>query len=257
MNTQRDNLQSRGQVSSSHRTFQGKRTKTEPSLLPNFDILQENVKNQFALGHIRGKWLHKPQYIIPKTEIQQKRDETYGKVNNKSKTKKLTFLKFGFRMHEKKNNYYLQPLIKQVHDAFGELANDGSMGVVDLWSDRNVNRLMDAIEMTRDNLLVRRMGKEKQKSDEPGLNRANEKKVNNIFKSSDDDTFKIKFQLTDVEKRRLTRIAMPTLCYQIRHGDPNEGIAAIVHSIDELHQENLEIYTNLYQQIKRIQKNIK
>lgn len=64
-------------------------------------------------------------------------------------------------MHEKKNNYYLQPLIKQVHDAFGELANDGSMGVVDLWSDRNVNRLMDAIEMTRDNLLVRRMGKEK------------------------------------------------------------------------------------------------
>lgn len=30
-------------------------------------------------------------------------------------------------------------------DAFGEVANDGSMGVVDLWSDRNVNRLMDAI----------------------------------------------------------------------------------------------------------------
>jgi len=35
------------------------------------------------------------------------------------------------------------------------------MGVVDLWSDRNVNRLMDAIEMTRDNLLIRRMGQEK------------------------------------------------------------------------------------------------
>jgi len=39
----------------------------------------------------------------------------------------------------------LQPLIKKVRDVFGEAANDGSMGVVDLWSDRNINRLMDAI----------------------------------------------------------------------------------------------------------------
>lgn len=43
-------------------------------------------------------------------------------------------------------------------EAYGEQAIDGSMGVVDLWSDRNVNRLMEAIEMTRDNLLIRRMG---------------------------------------------------------------------------------------------------
>lgn len=82
---------------------------------------------------------------MPKTDIQVKRDETFGKANKKSKNKRLTFLKFGFRTHEKKNNYYLQPLIKKVREAFGEVANDGSMGVVDLWSDRNVNRLMDAI----------------------------------------------------------------------------------------------------------------
>lgn len=57
------------------------------------------------------------------------------------------------------------------------------MGVVDLWSDRNVNKLMDAIEMTRDNLLVRRMGKERQKDDY--------KKVKEIFR--EEDTFNKKF----------------------------------------------------------------
>lgn len=31
------------------------------------------------------------------------------------------------------------PLIRKVRDAEGDVANDGSMGVVDLWSDRCIN----------------------------------------------------------------------------------------------------------------------
>lgn len=84
------------------------------------------------------------------------------------------------------------------------------MGVVDLWSDRNVNRLMDAIEMTRDNLLVRRMGREKPKDE--NANRITDRKLKDAYKLTEEDTFNKKFQLTDLEKRRLTRIAMPTLC---------------------------------------------
>lgn len=52
-----------------------------------------------------------------------------------------------------------------MRDVYGAVANDGSMGVVDLWSDRNVNRLMDAISMTRDNLIVRKMGRELSEND--------------------------------------------------------------------------------------------
>ncbi|CAD8111567.1 unnamed protein product [Paramecium sonneborni] len=238
--------------------------KSEPSLLPNIDILKENVKSSFALGHLRGLLTYKQVRELPKTDIQVKRDQTFGKANKKSKNKRLTFLKFGFRTHEKKNNYYLQPLIKKVKDAFGEVANDGSMGVVDLWSDRNVNRLMDAIQMTRDNLIVRKLGKELNEQEHLFMTRMEEKKIRDrIFMESlklqfqETDTFSLKFQLSDKDKKIVQRVAQPTISSNQRHNNPNENIQTIVESIDELHQENLEIYTNLYKQIKSIQKHIK
>jgi len=39
------------------------------------------------------------------------------------------------------------------------------MGVVDLWSDRCINKLMEGMHMTRDNLIVRKMGRELNDSD--------------------------------------------------------------------------------------------
>lgn len=83
------------------------RNRSEPSFYPAIDILQENVKSSFALGHFRGMQPIRANHNAVKTEIQLKREETYGKANNKAKNKRLTFLKFGFRMHEKKSNYYL------------------------------------------------------------------------------------------------------------------------------------------------------
>lgn len=82
------------------------------------------------------------------------------------------------------------------------------MGVVDLWSDRNVNRLMDAIEMTRDNLLIRRMGQEKQQDVENYiLTRIEEKKLKDRIvmeslklPSFEYQTLNMKYQLSEKEK---------------------------------------------------------
>ncbi|CAK59197.1 unnamed protein product (macronuclear) [Paramecium tetraurelia] len=251
------------QLSQSERKHKPKQ-KSEPSLLPNIDILKENVKSSFALGHLRGLLKYNKVKDVPKTEIQVKRDQTFGVANKQSKNKRLTFLKFGFRTHEKKNNYYLQPLIKKVRDVFGDAAIDGSMGVVDLWSDRNVNRLMDAIQMTRDNLIVRKLGKELNEADHFILNRNEEKKIRDrIFMESlklqfqETDTFSLKFLLSEKDKKIVQRVAQPTISSNLRHTNPNLNIQSIVENIDQLHQENLEIYTNLYKEIKQIQKNIK
>ncbi|KAM3136616.1 hypothetical protein pb186bvf_011252 [Paramecium bursaria] len=262
-----------------------KRVKSEFPTLPNYDILNEHVKSSFALGFIRGV-VQKPKTETHKTELQLKRDQTYGKANNKARNKRLTLLKFGFRTHEKKNNYYLQPLIRKVKEAFGDLAIDGSMGVVDLWSDRNVNRLMDAIEMTRDNLLLRRMGQERQQELENViLTRIEEKKLKDRIvmeslkmQQQETDTFQLKFQLTDKDKMRLQRYSKPThssspnianfslLGDKIQEGDishqniidqSKDKIRSLLENITEVHDENLEVYKEIYTKIRSLRKHIK
>ncbi|CAK93959.1 unnamed protein product (macronuclear) [Paramecium tetraurelia] len=183
--------------------------KSERTLLPQEDILKEKVKSDFALGHFRGLMSRKtPQKELPKTEIQLKRFEQFGKANQQSKNKRLTFLKYGFRSHEKKNNYYLQPFIRKVREAEGDVANDGSMGVVDLWSDRCINKLMEGMHMTRDNLIVRKMGRELNDSDQQMKQKLEERRLKDKIliesmrmASQDADTFAFKFQLPSKNKK--------------------------------------------------------
>jgi len=67
-------------------------------------------------------------------------------------------VKFGFKTSEKKENIYLRPLLKNCSEDYGDRAKNGSMSVCDLWSEKNLSKFLDRLGMTKDNLLIKRLG---------------------------------------------------------------------------------------------------
>lgn len=86
------------------------------------------------------------------------RKKNFWKIAKNVEEKHLTMLRFGFKTNERKENIYLKPLLKNCSEDLGEKAKNGSMSVSDLWCEKNISKFLDRLGMTKDNLLLKRLG---------------------------------------------------------------------------------------------------
>lgn len=64
--------------------------------------------------------------------------EEYDNVFTQLKNKRKTFSKFAFKSHEKQDNVFIRPVLEDL----AEGDHKGTMSVIDLWSDKNINKVV-------------------------------------------------------------------------------------------------------------------
>ncbi|EAS04551.2 hypothetical protein TTHERM_00237660 (macronuclear) [Tetrahymena thermophila SB210] len=104
-----------------------------------------------------------PEQLNKKNEelIQQKkkRIEQYDQIFNELKNKRKTFSKFAFKSYEKQDNAQIRPVLEDLADGDPK----GTMGVIDLWSDKNINKFLGNCKLIKDKLLISKIAAIKKK----------------------------------------------------------------------------------------------
>ncbi|KRX04233.1 hypothetical protein PPERSA_11357 [Pseudocohnilembus persalinus] len=85
-------------------------------------------------------------------QADQNMDEICEEFKNLELRQK-TFGRFGFRTVEKEDNFFLRPVVKEF------TGNDikGSMNIIDLWTEQNIKKIMQQVELQKDKELLKKI----------------------------------------------------------------------------------------------------